>query len=77
MSCDPREAALALHRFGFGPREGSIAAIAADPRAALLAELERPNAGRIVNADLPTPADESSRQTADTGRVLPTAERRD
>jgi uncharacterized protein (DUF1800 family) len=54
MSCDPREAALALHRFGFGPREGSIAAIAADPRAALLAELERPSAGRIINADLPT-----------------------
>ena len=38
------EAALALHRFGMGPRPGSIAAIAADPRGALLAELERPPA---------------------------------
>jgi len=40
MACDPREAALALHRFGFGPRAGSITAIASDPRGALLAELE-------------------------------------
>jgi uncharacterized protein (DUF1800 family) len=56
MALDPKEAALALHRFGFGPRSGSIAAIAADPRGALLAELERPNAGQIRNADLPTSA---------------------
>src|SRR6195952_4118570 len=35
------EAALALHRFGMGPRPGSMAAIEADPRGALLAELER------------------------------------
>lgn len=54
MACDPKEAALALHRFGFGPRSGSIEAIAADPRGALLAELERPNAGQIANADLPS-----------------------
>jgi len=54
MACDPKAAALALHRFGFGPREGSIAAIAEDPRDALLAELERPNAGQIVNSSLPT-----------------------
>jgi uncharacterized protein (DUF1800 family) len=46
------EAALALHRFGFGPRLGSIAAIASDPRGALLAELDRPGAGRITDADL-------------------------
>ena len=32
-------AALALHRFGFGPRPGGIDRIAADPRGALLAEL--------------------------------------
>ena len=53
---DPRgkkTAALALHRFGFGPTGDSIAAIAADPRGAVLAELERPNAGR-VEADLPS-----------------------
>src|SRR5262245_27666272 len=37
-------AALALHRFGLGPRAGSIAAIAGDPRAALLAELAHPEA---------------------------------
>jgi uncharacterized protein (DUF1800 family) len=58
MTLDPREAALALHRFGFGPRwgstSGSIAAIASDPRGALLADLEAPNAGQIVNTDLPT-----------------------
>jgi len=56
MACDPREAALALHRFGFGPRAGSITAIASDPRGALVAELERPNAGQIANADLPSSA---------------------
>jgi len=56
MACDPREAALALHRFGFGPRAGSISAIAPDPRGALLAELEQPKAGQIANADLPSAA---------------------
>jgi uncharacterized protein (DUF1800 family) len=54
MACNPKEAALALHRFGFGPRAGSIEAIADDPRGALLAELERPNAGQIANAALPS-----------------------
>jgi uncharacterized protein (DUF1800 family) len=40
MTIDPgSEAALALHRFGLGPRIGSIVAIAADSRGALLAEL--------------------------------------
>jgi len=39
------EAVLALHRFGMGPRPGSIAAIAADPRGALVAELEHASAG--------------------------------
>jgi uncharacterized protein (DUF1800 family) len=50
MALDPRGAALALHRFGFGPRPGSIAAIAPDPRAAVLAELDRKNAGQITAA---------------------------
>jgi uncharacterized protein (DUF1800 family) len=50
MALDPKGAALALHRFGFGPRPGSIAAIASDPRGALLAELDRPNAGQILAA---------------------------
>jgi uncharacterized protein (DUF1800 family) len=58
MTLAPREAALALHRFGFGPKRGStsgsIAAIASDPQGALLAELEAPKAGQIVNPNLPT-----------------------
>jgi uncharacterized protein (DUF1800 family) len=58
MATDAKlEAASALHRFGFGPRIGSIAAIASDPRGALLAELERPGAGRISDPDLPTSGD--------------------
>src|SRR6266545_3826886 len=48
------QAALALHRFGLGPRDGSIAAIAADPRGALLAELATPGAGLIPAATLPS-----------------------
>jgi uncharacterized protein (DUF1800 family) len=53
MSLDAKgAAALALHRFGFGPRAGSIAAIASDPRGALLAELEQPGIGQVVNAEL-------------------------
>jgi uncharacterized protein (DUF1800 family) len=52
MTIDPRGAALALHRFGFGPRAGTIAAIASDPRGALLAELDKPNAGKIPDAGL-------------------------
>ena len=53
MSLDAKgAAALALHRFGMGPRAGSIAAIASDPRGALLAELDKPGIGQIVNAEL-------------------------
>src|SRR5882757_7908876 len=50
------EAALALHRFGMGPRPGSIAAIAADPRGALIAELERPSVSEIAASSLPSSA---------------------
>lgn len=46
-------AALALHRFGFAPTAESISAIAADPRGAVLAELDQPGAGRVT-ARLPT-----------------------
>ena len=54
MSTDKRsQAARALHRFGFGPREGSIDAIASDPRGALLAELERDPA-RGDDSELPS-----------------------
>jgi uncharacterized protein (DUF1800 family) len=78
MALDPKtEAAIALHRFGFGPRAGSIAAIASDPRGALLAELERPDAGRITAAGLRTSGEaaravfafrETQRLAARTGR---------
>jgi len=47
MARDPVKAALALHRFGFGPREDAIAAIASDPQGAIAADLERPKAGQI------------------------------
>jgi uncharacterized protein (DUF1800 family) len=64
MALDPHtEATLALHRFGFGPRAGAIDRIAADPRGALLAELEQPAAGTIANADLL-----SSAEAAQAGR---------
>jgi len=52
MARDPSKAALALHRFGFGPRQGMIASIASDPQGAVLAELEQPRAGQIVNTNL-------------------------
>jgi uncharacterized protein (DUF1800 family) len=50
------EAVLALHRFGMGPRPGSIAAIAADPRGALIAELERAPAELVAASALPSSA---------------------
>ncbi|WP_315837045.1 DUF1800 domain-containing protein [Bradyrhizobium prioriisuperbiae] len=50
----PTDAALALHRFGMGPRPGSIAAIASDPRGALIAELEKPTAGQVAASALPS-----------------------
>ena len=55
MSLDAKgAAALALHRFGLGPRAGSIAAVAADPRGALLEEIEKPGAGQVVDKDMLT-----------------------
>jgi uncharacterized protein (DUF1800 family) len=48
------QAALALHRFGFGPVRDQIAAIAGDPRGAMLADLERPQAARVAAANLPS-----------------------
>src|SRR6266849_6703394 len=48
------EAALALNRFGMGPRPGSIAAIEADPRGALIAELERPLASLAAASAVPS-----------------------
>ena len=54
-SSGKQAAALALHRFGFGPAGDSINAIATDPRGALLADLERPSAGELA-VDLPSSA---------------------
>ncbi len=48
------EAAFALHRFGLGPRAGSIAAIASDSRGALITDLTRPTTGHGADARLMT-----------------------
>ena len=56
MARDLKAAAFALHRFGLGPRFASIEAIAADPRGALIAELDTPAAGLISAAGLPSSA---------------------
>src|SRR5437764_6345825 len=52
MARDARAAALALHRFGLGPRAGMIEAIASDPQSALMTELDRSNIGLAATADL-------------------------
>src|SRR5262249_29605862 len=57
-------AALALNRFGRGPRLGSSAPTAADRRGALLAELDQPQAGALAVSHLPTSA-EAFRAVAD------------
>ena len=49
------DSVLALHRFGMGPRPGSIAAVGTDPRGALIAELDRPLL-LTAAASLPTSA---------------------
>src|SRR5437773_1772215 len=54
MAGDTKAAALALHRFGLGPRAGAIEAIVSDPQGALMAELDRPDAGPVASADLPS-----------------------
>jgi uncharacterized protein (DUF1800 family) len=46
-------AALALHRFGFGPVRDQIAAIAGDPRGAMLADLDRAPVSAVIGG-LPT-----------------------
>ena len=49
MALDSRaQAAIALSRFGFMPKSGGPA----DPRAALLADLDNPAVGQISNPDL-------------------------
>jgi uncharacterized protein (DUF1800 family) len=58
------QAALALHRFGFGPRGDATSALAGDPRGALIAELDRADAGRLYGADL-LASDEAARAVFD------------
>lgn len=48
------QGAALLQRFGFTPRPGGLAAFSADPRGALIADIERANAGRIIDDDLLT-----------------------
>jgi uncharacterized protein (DUF1800 family) len=57
-------AALGLHRFGFGPLGDTITAIAADPRGALLADLDRAGAGRLDTPNLISSA-EAAREVFD------------
>jgi uncharacterized protein (DUF1800 family) len=57
-------AALGLHRFGFGPAGDAITALAADPRGAFLADLDRPDAGRLQAPNLLSSA-EAARQVFD------------
>jgi uncharacterized protein (DUF1800 family) len=81
-SSSKAEANLALHRFGMGPRPGLIAAIETDPRGALMAELDRPDAGLIAAAALPasskayrTVADANAKRQARTKRAQQEAKR--
>src|SRR6195256_5887531 len=58
MALDPQtQAAIALHRFGFGPRAEAIGKLASDPRGAVLADLDRPGAGAIDDPNLLTSAE--------------------
>jgi uncharacterized protein (DUF1800 family) len=55
------QAALALHRFGLGPRPGAILEIASNPQAALLAELH--SAPLELRGDGLLPSGEAARET--------------
>jgi uncharacterized protein (DUF1800 family) len=53
MALDPRaQAALGLHRFGFGPVRGNLDAIASDPRGAILADID-PSRAKAAGEGLP------------------------
>jgi uncharacterized protein (DUF1800 family) len=74
------QAALALHRFGLGPKAGSIAAVASDPQGALLADLDRANAGQITDANLLTTGEAARaafdfRRERKAARLVQSAER--
>src|SRR3954454_12440728 len=76
------DSVLALHRFGMGPRPGSIAAIGADPRGALIAELDRPlalsGAASLPNSAKAyrTVADANARRTARAKQAQQQAKKR-
>jgi uncharacterized protein (DUF1800 family) len=54
LACRYRKQQRAMHRFGLRPRAGAIEAIASDPQSALMAELDRPGAGLVTIAELPS-----------------------
>lgn len=56
MSSGKAAALMALNRFGMGPRPGSIAAMASDPRGALLEDLDRHAVSLATAATLPSAA---------------------
>jgi uncharacterized protein (DUF1800 family) len=73
MATNPgSEALFALHRFGFGPRAGSVAAIAGDPRGAILGEIDRPGAGQLAVGHLPSSSD-AARAAAEVREAVRTA----
>ena len=55
-TADPKAAFIALNRFGFGARPGDLEKAAADPRAFLKAELNRPDAA-LISLDSPAGAE--------------------
>src|SRR5437763_582399 len=62
MAADSKaDAALALHRFGFGPAGEGLPSVANDPRGALLADLDTPGRGQIAAGNLPNSADTARR----------------
>jgi uncharacterized protein (DUF1800 family) len=52
MPVTPRDAALGLHRFGFGPRPNTVAAVASDPCGALVADIEGAGGTSIADQEL-------------------------
>ena len=70
------QAVFALHRFGLGPRAGSLAAMRGDPRGALIADISRPRAAQITAPDLATSAEVCARGLRVPGATPGTAPRR-
>ncbi|MDR6950939.1 uncharacterized protein (DUF1800 family) [Ancylobacter sp. 3268] len=61
---DDLAALTALRRFGLGPRPGDLSHIRSDPRGALVEELARPAAVRLVTPELPTSQQALARNAA-------------